>query len=266
MRIGKQDRSFTAIATSTETEITIRGLDLCRDLIGKMGFTEFFFFLVTGTRPTERQRFFTDAALLAIAEHGLVPSVQAARMTLDAAPEAWQGAVAAGLLGVGSVVAGSSEAAGLYLVELLDKVKADGREPREVARESLAALAAAKVKVPGLGHPQHTGGDPRANRLLALADEQGAAGEHITMLRILAEEAPAIFNRPLPINVSGAIPAVMLDVGFPARAMKGIPLLARTAGLVAHLFEESQRPIGFIMSHRADQAIAYDGASRPAAE
>jgi citrate synthase len=73
------------------------------------------------------------------------------------------------------------------------------------------------------------------------------------MLRTLAQVAPAIVKRPLPINVSGAIPAVMLDVGYPAAAIKGIPLLARTAGLVAHLYEESQRSIGFIMSDHADR-------------
>jgi citrate synthase len=113
--------------------------------------------------------------------------------------------------------------------------------------------------VPGLGHPQHSTGDPRANVLLALADELGVAGDHVACLRVIGEEAPAIMNRPLPINVSGAIPALMLDAGWPLEAMKGIPLIARAAGLVAHLYEESQRSIGFIMSHHADLAIKYDG-------
>ena len=101
MRIGKQDQPFRVIATSSADAITVRGRDLCRDLIGKVGFTDYFYFLVTGTMPTEEQRFFTDAVLVAIAEHGLVPSVQAARMTLAAAPEPGR-AMAAGLLGVGS--------------------------------------------------------------------------------------------------------------------------------------------------------------------
>ena len=259
MRIGKQDKPFTAIATSSADAITVRGHDLCRELIGQLSFTDYFYLLVTGARPTDLQRFFTDAALVSIAEHGLVPSVQAARMTLAAAPEAWQGAMAAGLLGVGSVVAGSSEAAGLFLVELIETAGREARSYDDVAREAVRGLAARKAKVPGLGHPQHSAGDPRADLLLALADDKGAAGDHVRMLRTLAEVAPAIVRRPLPINISGAIPAVMLDVGYPAAAIKGIPLLARTAGLVAHLFEESQRPIGFIMSNHADRAIAYDG-------
>jgi citrate synthase len=260
MRIGKQDQPFTAIATSTADTITVRGEDLCADLIGKVGFTDYFYFLVTGNMPTEDQRFFTDAVLVAIAEHGLVPSVQAARMTLAAAPEAWQGAMAAGLLGVGSVVAGSSEAAGKYLVALIAEAKRTGASFEDTATAGLKRLVQEKQKVPGLGHPQHSAGDPRAILLLTLADERGVAGDHVTMLRLLEEHAPAITKRPLPINVSGAIPAVMLDVGWPVDAIKGLPLLARTAGLVAHLYEEAQRPIGFIMSGHADEAITYDGA------
>jgi citrate synthase len=260
MRIGKQDQAFTAIATSDADTITIRGRDLCGDLIGKVGFTDYFYFLVTGAMPNENQRFFTDACLAAIAEHGLVPSVQAARMTLAAAPEAWQGAMSAGLLGMGSVVAGSSEVAGQFLVTLLAEAKESGKSAEETAKAGLEHLRAAKQKAPGLGHPQHSTGDPRANLLLKLADERGVSGDHIGMLRLLEKHAEAVTGRKLPINVSGAIPAVMLDVGYPQGAMKGIPLLARAAGLVAHLYEESQRSIGFIMSHHADQAIAYDGA------
>ena len=116
--------------------------------------------------------------------------------------------------------------------------------------------------MPGVGHGQHTGGDPRADALLSLADDKGVSGDHVRMLSTVAHRATAIMGRPLPINVSGAIPAVMLDIGYPLEAMKGIPLLARTAGLVAHLHEEIQRSIGFIMSHHADKAISYE-ARRP---
>lgn len=259
MRIGKQDQAFTAIATSDADTITIRGRDLCRDLIGKVGFTDYFYFLVTGQMPSDEQRFFTDACLVAIAEHGLVPSVQAARMTLAAAPEAWQGAMAGGLLGMGSVVAGSSEVAGRFLVRLVEEAKGKGASAEEAAIGGLKQLVAEKQKVPGLGHPQHATGDPRANLLLKLADEHGVSARHIEMLRLLEKHAQPVTGRKLPINVSGAIPAVMLDVGYPAAAMKGLPLLARAAGLVAHLYEESQRSIGFILSNHADQAIAYDG-------
>ena len=259
MRIGKQDQAFSAIATSDAHSITVRGHDLCDDLIGKIDFTDYFWLLVTGDRPSETQLAVTNACLVAIAEHGLVPSVQAARMTLAAGPDAWQGAMAAGLLGMGSVVAGSSETAGRYIVEVLEDSRKSGTDLNAAARKSLEGLKAARAKVPGLGHPQHNTGDPRANVLMKLADDLGVAGDHVACLRAIGEEAPAIMERPLPINVSGAIPALMLDAGWPVDAMKGIPLLARAAGLVAHLYEETQRSIGFVMSHKADLAIEYDG-------
>lgn len=259
MRIGKQEQAFTAIATSDADSITVRGQDLCADLIGRIDFTDYFWLLVTGERPTDARRAVTNACLVAIAEHGLVPSVQAARMTLAAAPEAWQGAMAAGLLGMGSVVAGSSETAGRYIVEVLGESRRPGGSLETAARRSLETLKASRAKVPGLGHPQHSAGDPRANALLKLADELGVSGEHVACLRAVAALAPQIMGRPLPVNVSGAIPALMLDAGWPVAAMKGIPLLARAAGLVAHLYEESERSIGFILSHKADLAIAYDG-------
>ncbi|MBC2774608.1 citryl-CoA lyase [Rhizobium sp. AQ_MP] len=259
MRIGKQDNASTAIATSDADSINVRGLDLCTELIGQIGFTDYFWFLVIGHRPTEAQRAILDACLVAIAEHGLVPSVQAARMTLAAGPEAWQGAVAAGLLGMGSVVAGSSEAAGRYLAAVIDHADAGATGLEDAITASLKDLKSSRKKVPGLGHPQHSAGDPRANRLLDLADSLGISGRHVETLRTLAKHAPAIMERPLPINVSGAIPAVMLDAGWPLEALKAVPLLARTAGLAAHLYEESLRSIGFIMSHHADLAISYDG-------
>jgi citrate synthase len=251
MRIGKQDDRFSAISTSTAETITVRGRDLCRDVIGRTDFTSWFWILVTGAAPSETQRFFADAVLTAIAEHGLVPSVIAARMTYAAAPEAFQGAVAAGLLGCGSVVLGSAEAAGRLLARLVER--------GEAPAEALARLKAEKKAIPGFGHPLHAGGDPRADLLLKLADEKGAAGPHIAALRAVRAAIPGVLGRDLPINVNGAIPAVMLDVGFPLAALKGISLLARTAGLIGHLAEESERPIGFILSGEAAKAIDYDG-------
>ena len=259
MRIGKQDQAFTAIATSDAESVTVRGHDLCDELIGKINFTDYFWLLVLGEKPTETQRQMMDACLVAIAEHGLVPSVQAARMTLAAGPDAWQGAMAAGLLGMGSVVAGSSEAAGRYLAEVIDRADANGTDIETAAIESLREHKAQRRKVPGLGHPQHSGGDPRADRLLEIADALGVSGRYVETLRILGKHAPGIIERPLPINVSGAIPACILDAGWPLEALKAVPLLARAAGLSAHLYEEAQRSIGFVMSHKADLAIGYDG-------
>ncbi|WP_158970518.1 citryl-CoA lyase [Chachezhania sediminis] len=259
MRIGKQNQAFTAIATSDADTITVRGHDLCDELIGQINFTDYLWLLVLGEKPTAAQARMMDACLVAIAEHGLVPSVQAARMTLAAGPESWQGAMAAGLLGMGSVVAGSSEAAGRYLHDLVAKAEADGASLEDVVVASLEEHRDRRMKVAGMGHPQHSGGDPRANRLLAIADDLGVTGTYVGALRLVDKHATRIVGRSLPINVSGAIPATILDAGWPVDAMKAVPLIARAAGLSAHLFEEAQRSIGFILSHKADLAIEYDG-------
>ena len=115
MKIGSKTHRSTAISASNAATILVRGRDLTRDLIGQISFTEHFWLLLAGTMPSAAQRRVLDATLVAIAEHGLVPSVQVSRMTLAAAQEALQGAVAAGILGCGSVVLGSSEAAGQFL-------------------------------------------------------------------------------------------------------------------------------------------------------
>ncbi|WP_164155290.1 citryl-CoA lyase [Sandarakinorhabdus rubra] len=250
MRIGKQDAPFTAICTSDTHHIKVRGKDLTGEIIGNTDFTTYFWMLVTGQVPTDTQKFFANAVLCAIAEHGLVPSVVAARMTYAAAPEAFHGAVAAGLLGCGSVVLGSAEVAGRFLAQVV--------ESGDAAAE-VRTLREHRKAIPGFGHPQHSEGDPRANLLLKLAAEHGIEGPHIKALRDIQAALPAAIGRPLPINVNGAIPAVMLDVGFPLAALKGISLLARTASLIGHLQEETERPIGFIMSGAAAAAIGYDG-------
>ncbi|OJY67953.1 MAG: citryl-CoA lyase [Sphingobium sp. 66-54] len=260
MRIGKQDNAITSICTSDATSITVRGLDLCEEVIGKWDFTSYFWLLVTGEVPTPQQRLFANATLCAIAEHGLVPSVVAARMTLAAGPEAWQGAVAAGLLGCGSVVLGSAEVAGRFYADLVRQAADERLSDAEAATAGIKALRAEKKPVPGFGHPLHSGGDPRALKLIALAQEQGVAGRHIAMLHAIRDALPDAIGRPLPINVNGAIPAVLLDVGFPLAALKGISLLARTASLIGHLQEESERPIGFIMSGAAADRIAFKSA------
>jgi citrate synthase len=180
-------------------------------------------------------------------------------MTYAAAPEAFQGAVAAGLLGCGSVVLGSAELAGKFLAAAVKEARSHGVAPQQAALSTIRAYRAAKQAIPGFGHPLHAGGDPRANLLLRLAEEQGAVGDHIRMLYATREALPEAIGKALPINVNGAIPAVMLDVGFPLAALKGISLLARTASLIGHLQEETERPIGFILSGHAAEAIEYDG-------
>lgn len=263
MQRGKQV-PFSAISTSNSESITVRGKDLCDELIGKMDFIGYYYFMLTGSPANPTQSALMNATLVALAEHGLTPSVQAARMTLNAGPEAMQGAVAAGILGCGSVVLGSSAQAGLFLASVVQRLKAGGPPPDDLIRSILQEHRDRKMAIPGFGHGQHATHDPRTRRLVAYARELGAAGPHVDALLAIERVIPEVLGRALPANVSGAIPAVLLDCGFPVAALKGIPILARTAGILAHLQEEVSRPIGFLMASAAIDSISYDGVA-PAA-
>jgi len=253
MKIGKNTVPRTAISTSDEHTIVVRGQDLS-SLIGGISFTDYFYLLLTGQRPGAAARAVLDATLVAIAEHGLVPSVQAARMTLAAAPEFLQGAVAAGILGCGSVILGASENAGRMLHEIAAR-QGEAEAVRAVLREYRAAGRA----IPGYGHPLHKQRDPRVARLFAVARESGADMRYVDIAEAVEREIPGIVGRDLKLNVSAAIPAVLLGVGFPLEALKGVPILARTAGLIAHLNEELRHSIGFALSYQATRELQYDG-------
>src|ERR687885_2705175 len=193
MQIGKAGTPVSHISQASPDRVEVRGRDLAGDLMGRLTFTEYFHLLLTGEEPTEEQRFFLDLLLVAIAEHGLMPSNVAARMTLAADPGSLHGAVAAGLLGAGAVILGTSEGC----ARLLEA----GGDPKEVVRE----LRESGRKTPGFGHPVHKPVDPRAERILELADERGVSGRHVALARALHEEVR------LPMNVAMPIAAVMLD-------------------------------------------------------
>ena len=256
MMIGKGGEAVTAISTADADSVTVRGRSLTHDVMGRLGFTSYFFLLTTGREPTEDQAYFLDLLLVSIAEHGLVPTNQVARMTLAADPDCLQGAVAAGILGCGSVILGTAEACGAYLVEA--RAAADVATDRSSAVKTLVqSIRDSGRKIPGFGHPLHKPLDPRAERILDLAEARGIAGAHVALARDTRAAVQEVWGKPLTMNVSMTIAAVLLDLDFPASILKGVPILARTASLLAHLAEEQQQPIGFVMAHHAEEAIAY---------
>jgi citrate synthase len=250
MQIGKAGDPVSRISQAYPDRVEVRGRDLTGELMGSLTFTEYFHLLLTGEEPTEDQRFFLDLLLVAIAEHGMMPTNVAARMTLDADPGSLQGAVAAGILGAGPVILGTAD----ECARLLDKGVSAGTPAREIAER----VHAAGGKLPGFGHPLHRPLDPRAERILELADERGASGPHVELARNLRDAVADVWGRPLTMNVSMPIAAVMLDLGFAPAAVKAVPILARTASLLAHLAEEGENPIGFLMASAAEDAIRYE--------
>jgi citrate synthase len=241
---------ITRVSRAYADRVEVRGRDLTGDVMGRLSFTEFFHLLLTGEEPTEEQRFFLDLLLVAIAEHGMMPTNVAARMTLAADPRSLQGAVAAGIPGAGPVVLGTSE----ECARLLEHALASGRDAGAVARE----IRAAGGHVPGFGHPVHKPLDPRAERILELADARGVSGRHVQFAVALGEAVAEAWGKRLTMNVSMPIAAVLLDLGFPAAAAKAVPILARTAGLLAHLAEEREQPLGLAMAAAAEAVVEYE--------
>jgi citrate synthase len=256
MLIGKPGAARSAIAAASSDRVTVRGRDLAHDLMGRVSFTDYAFLLATGRTPTGEQRFFLDLSLVALAEHGLTPSVQAARMTYDADPAALQGAIAAGVLGCGTVILGAADLCRRLIEDVLARADALGSldaAALAVAREHRKERKA----LPGYGHPLHKPVDPRAERMIALARERGIAGRSVEAALALTTAAAEVWGKPLPMNVSMTIAATLRDVDVPPGLIRAVPILARTAGLIAHCIEESETPIGFLMASKGEEAIAH---------
>jgi citrate synthase len=258
---GEAGGPVSHISQAYPDRVEVRGRDLCGDLMGRVSFTEYFHLLLTGREPSDDQRFFLDLLLVAIAEHGMMPSNVAARMTLAADPGSLQGAVAAGILGAGPVVLGTSEACG-RLLEVMQREVASGGTPAAVAGDVARAIQASGDKVPGFGHPVHRPLDPRAERILELADARGVSGPHVLLARALRDAVAEAWGKPLTMNVAMPIAAVMLDLGYSPDDAKAVPILARTAGLLAHLAEEREQPLGFLLAAKAGEAVEYEPDAR----
>ena len=242
------DWARTWIGGATRDEITVAGRDLPADIMGKLTLTELAYLLVARRAPTPQQTRLLDAVLVSLADHGLTPGALAARLTYTGAPEAIQGAVAAGLLGAGSVFLGPAGDTAQFLFDALVAAGvgdgADDAALTRVAENAVDTRRAAGLRVPGLGHPVHKDVDPRVPRLYAIAAEEGLLGPHLRLLEKVAEVNAQRSGRHLPVNGAGAGGAALVDLGLPPSSARGMVLIARTAGLVAHLVEESEQPIG----------------------
>lgn len=237
----------TSIGATDADHIWVGGHDVT-DLMGELTLTELAYLLLVGRRPDRRERRLTDAVLVSLADHGVTPSSLATRLTYTGAPESVQGAVAAGLLGAGSVFLGPAGDAAIQLAEAvtargLDRGSSD-EELATVAAELVADRIESGLRMPGLGHPVHRHGDPRTGRLTALAEEEGGLGVHLRLLLAIGRAHEGATGKYLPVNGAGAGGAVLVDVDIPAQVVRGFVLIARTAGLVAHLGEEMRTPIG----------------------
>lgn len=254
----KKTAPRTRIAHHTPDAITVRDADLVADLIGKLTFTEMMYFQLLGQRPSQAQTRILDAVLVTLMEHGLTPSVIAARMIAMSCPESVQAAVAGGLLCVGSTFVGTMEGCAALLEEILAAPEGESGRARTIARR----FHDAKRPIPGFGHPLHKPDDPRSPRLLYLAEEAGVPGHHVRALRLLAREIDAVRGSHLTINATGAVAALLGEIGIPREVMRGIAVVSRSAGLVGHIREEQQDPAARALWALAEEHVRYESGAR----
>ena len=211
---------------STPDRITVRGMDLPGEILGKLNLGDMAFLEITGRIPNPKESTLFNAMAVTLVEHGITPSALAARLTFLGAPEAMQAAVAAGLCGLGSVFVGSTEGVAKMLSEVFSKGTPDAK-----------GILAERKRIPGLGHPIHKPIDPRTVRLFEIARETGFYGKYCKLMEEIAKE------KNLVLNATGAIGALACELGLDWRAVRGIGVMARAVGLVGHLLEESRQPM-----------------------
>jgi citrate synthase len=242
----------TNIATSDKTSITVRGKDLVQDLVGRVSFTDMLYFLICHRMPSAGQTRVLDACLVVLMEHGWTPSSIIARLMADSTPGQPQVAMAAGLLAVGDVFAGTMDGCAKLLAAGVGEA-----DPAAWCRAVVAEHRAARRPMPGFGHPFHKPDDPRPPRLFAVAEEAGHGGAYIALLRQLGEELDRASGRHLTINATGAIAACLLEIGVPAVVMRGVAVVSRAGGLAGHIVEEKAMPVAREIWRLTEEGVPY---------
>jgi citrate synthase len=245
-------RLKSGMGSSTADTITVRGHDLVEDLIGKVSLGDMAFLELKGRLPSRQESTVFNALAVTLVEHGLTPSAIAARLTYLGAPESLQGAVAAGLLGIGDRFGGSVEEAARTLQEALEGA---GPSPdiASLARQIVSTHKERKRPIAGLGHPIHKAIDPRTPKLFAIAGDNGFSGRFVELMQAISVEASRSYGRELPVNATGAIGAIASELDIPWRVTRGLAVMARAIGLVAHIQEELEEPLAAEIWSRIDE-------------
>ncbi len=252
MTAGKGKRLKSDLGRSTADRIVVRGHDLVEDLIGKVSLGDMAFLELKGRLPTPPESTVFNALAVTLVEHGMTPSAIATRLTYFGAPESLQGAVAAGLLGIGDRFGGSVEEAARTLQEALAG-SVSSMDLNELARKIVATHKERKRPIAGLGHPIHKPIDPRTPKLFALASENGFSGRYVQLMKAISVEAERSHGRELPVNATGAIGAIASELDIPWQVTRGLAVMARAIGLVAHIQEELEEPLAAEIWSRIDE-------------
>lgn len=249
------DPPVTRLCAHTLTSLHYRDANLVEDLLGKKTFTEVMLMQILGRMPRPVDMRMTDAVLIVLMEHGLTPSAIATRLIYMSAPENLQGAVSAGLLAVGSQFVGTME----NCARLIDRIDA-AADPQAEALAIARQHKEQKSGVPGFGHHLHKPVDPRAYKLLDMAKaEPDLSGRKVRALEQLSAAVDEVAGRAITLNATGAVAALLGEIGVDANVMRGFAVISRAAGLVAHIVEEQQSPSGRFIWDTIEHALPFVG-------
>jgi citrate synthase len=251
----------TAIVDAGPDHIRVKGYDVL-DLMQRSSFTELIFLLHHDRLPSAGERRLMDAILIGVADHGAgAPSCAAARLAASGNRASLSAAVAAGLLTIGDEHGGAGSGCMELISEGLARVRNSGVSPAAAARGLVDDATARGSRLPGFGHRVHSTIDPRVAVLFGLAEKSGLAGDGIRFARTL-EDAVRDGIKPLPLNIDGALAAVLVDLGFPPPVGRLLFIIGRVAGLSAEVLEEHTRE----KPMRIKIPVTYDGVAARSGE
>ena len=241
----------TSITDATPEEIRIKGYSI-DEIMEKLSFAEAVFLLLKGELPTKAEAEIMNAILVSTIDHGPTPPSVLAARTVMSGGNPINAAIAGGVLAIGDTHGGAIEQAARILQEWAKR----GEDFATVSGELIKWLDETGMRMPGFGHQLH-GKDPRTIKLFEMAERNGLAGKHIELCRTLESALEKKLAKSLPININGAVAAVMSDIGLDWRLGKGIFIISRVPGLLAHAFEEMTREKP--MRKLGPLAFDYDG-------
>lgn len=224
-------------------KVAVRGYRI-DELMGRMPFSHVVYLVLKGDLPSEAQGRVMDAILVSSVDHGGSPPSALAARTVTSGGAPLTTGIAAGIMTINRHHGGAIEGCMNVLLEAVQRQREQGKDAQTVAHELMTEYREQKKRVPGYGHRVHSD-DPRTQRLFDIAQEEGIAGEYVEMGHAIRQAMHEIIGRDLPMNVDGAIAAVLCELDFPPEMGNGLFAIARTVGLTAHVFDEivNQRPM-----------------------
>jgi citrate synthase len=242
----KEDVPRTAITKVEPDKLLLRGyrIDL---LIGNISFAQAVFLAIKGELPSEKEAKMIDAMLVSSIDHGVTPPSCLSARTIASTGAPLNAAVAGGILAISKHHGGAIEDCMKVIQEAVRRKRETNKTEDEMAALVIKEYKEKNRRLPGFGHRIHTK-DPRTTKLFQIASQLGIAGENVGMTKAIEDAMEKENGKRLPVNVDGAIAALLCEMNFPSELANAFFMLARFPGLVAHVYEEQTRmkPMRFI--------------------